>query len=91
MDILARVSDGVKDASALVGGIGVVGGGISWLVTWAYKRKKDKIAAKCRREENTLFFEALFALVDSAKKDGKNGSITEVHRKLQDYLIRNRE
>lgn len=70
----------VKDLVTLVGFISLLTGGVLYI-------KALHANNEARAKENRVIIEALFALVDEAKKRGCNGPITEAHRKLQKVLL----
>lgn len=72
--------DTLKDLVTLVGFISMLTGGVLYIKALGANNE-------ARAKENRVIIEALFALVDEAKKRGCNGPITEAHKKLQKVLL----
>ena len=71
--------DTLKDIVTLVGFISIIVGGVLYI-------KALGVNNKARAQENRVIIKALFAIVETLKKQGCNGPITESYKELHELL-----
>lgn len=72
--------DTIKDLIVLVGFVSMLTGGGLYI-------KSLSVNNKARARENRVIIKALFAILDSLKKQGLNGPVTEAYNELHEILF----
>ena len=94
---MEQIKEIILGASALIGGLAVIGGALFGVIKWFLtqeKQTKDIKEVRCLHEadmatlneELCMLSYAMLAALDGLKQQGCNGEVTKAHEKLEKHI-----